>query len=149
MDSVEARVRELIALEARAWDTGDVDLLLTVFHPDMVWPWPRTPTSVDPIDWDIGFGRFDRERWRALWQGLFDAFDLVHNRHEVLSIQVSPQADAAFAVLDVDTLWRDAAGAEEHWLGRIAKGYTLVGDELKLILHVGALRYGNETPQTS
>ena len=51
-------------------------------------------------------------------------------------------ADAALAVVDVDTLWRGADGAEEHWLGRVAKGYTLVGEELKLVFHTGALEYG-------
>ena len=143
-ESVESRIRELIEREMRAWETGDAELLLTVFHPDMVWPWPRSPTSYDPLDWDIGFGRFDRDRWGTLWQGLFDTHELVHNRHRIRSIQVSEQADAALAVLDVDTLWRGPGGADEHWRGRVSKGYTLVGAEFKLILHTGALRYDDE-----
>src|SRR6267154_1545813 len=58
MDGAEA-VREVVDRETRAWDTQDVELLLTVFHPDMVWPWPRTYTSVDPADWQLVIGRFD------------------------------------------------------------------------------------------
>jgi len=143
MDAVEQGVRALIEREQRAWETGNADLLLTVFHPDMVWPFPRTSTSVDPLDWSIGFGRFDAERWRALWQHLFDTFDLVHDRWTIRSIQVAPEGDAALAVVDLDALWRAADGAEEHWHGRVAKGYTQVGEEFKLIFHTGALEYGS------
>ena len=35
-----SEVTEIVDRETRAWDTKDVRLLLTVFHPDMVWPWP-------------------------------------------------------------------------------------------------------------
>lgn len=44
----EAAIREIVDRETRARDTQDVDLLLSVFHADMVWPWPRTYKSIDP-----------------------------------------------------------------------------------------------------
>ncbi len=33
-----AEIREIVDRETRAWDTQKVDLLLTIFRPDMVWP---------------------------------------------------------------------------------------------------------------
>ena len=32
----EAAIHEIVDRETRAWDTQDVELLLSVFHPDMV-----------------------------------------------------------------------------------------------------------------
>jgi len=37
MRAAEKEIREIVSRETRAWDTKDADLLLTVFHPDMVW----------------------------------------------------------------------------------------------------------------
>jgi len=142
VSGVEHEIREMVDRETHAWDTKDVDLLLTVFHPDMVWPWPRTPLSHDPLDWVIGFGRFDEQRWRERWAGLFETHDLVHNRRRIRSILVSPEGDAALAVVDIDTLWRDGEGNESRWKGRVSKGYTKMGDEWKLIMHTGVLEYG-------
>lgn len=31
-------ILEIVNRETRAWDTKDVNLLISVFHPDMVWP---------------------------------------------------------------------------------------------------------------
>jgi ketosteroid isomerase-like protein len=56
-------------------------------------------------------------------------------------IVVSEQRDGAFAVVDVDTLWRDKNGKDFHWKGRACKGYTKVGGEWKLIMHTGLLNY--------
>ena len=50
MGGVRSEIEEIVDRETRAWDTRDVDLLLTVFHPDMVWPWPKTPLSHDPME---------------------------------------------------------------------------------------------------
>ena len=36
MRGVRSEIEEIVDRETRARDTGDVDLLLTVFHPDMV-----------------------------------------------------------------------------------------------------------------
>ncbi|HXH88077.1 MAG TPA: hypothetical protein VNI55_05670 [Gaiellaceae bacterium] len=82
-------VEEIVARETRAWDTQDVQLLLSVFHPDMVWPWPRSYTSHDPADWTLVQGRFDAERWGRGWRDLFDSHELVHNRRRIVRIEVS------------------------------------------------------------
>jgi ketosteroid isomerase-like protein len=55
----EDEIRDIVDRESHAWDTQDVELLLSVFHPDMVWVWPRTDTSTDPIDWVVKMGRFN------------------------------------------------------------------------------------------
>jgi hypothetical protein len=138
----EAAIREIIDRETRAWNTKDVSLLLSVFHPDMVWAWPATYTSYDPADWRLVLGKFDAARWGSLYERLFIARTLVHNHRETVRIEVSEQSDGAFAVVDIDTLWReDATGVEDHWLGRTCKLYALVGGEWKMTAQVGALQY--------
>jgi ketosteroid isomerase-like protein len=135
-------VRAAVDAETRAWDVRDVDLLLDLFHPDMVWPWPPDADTHDPADWTWGMGRFDRSRWRRIWQDLFDSHELVHNRRETVRISVAPDGEGAFAVVDVDTLWRDRdSGTQLRWLGRACKVYALVGGSWKLIMHTGLLAY--------
>jgi hypothetical protein len=70
-DKIENEIREIVNRETRAWDTQDVDLLIAVFHPDMVWPWPPTAAAHDPMDWVLVLGRFDAERWKQVWRDLF------------------------------------------------------------------------------
>jgi ketosteroid isomerase-like protein len=118
-----------------------VDLLMTVFHPDMVWPWPRTPNSHDPMDWVIEWGRYDYERWKHGWQELFDTHRLARNNREIKKIEISKEGDGAFAVVDIDTLWIDSTGNENHWNGRVCKVYSKVGDEWKMTMHTGVLDY--------
>ena len=138
---IEKEIEEMVHRETRAWETKDLDLLMTLFHPDMVWPWPRTPESFDPMDWVLELGRFNHTRWRAGWQKLFATHRLVHNRRTIRKIVLSKEGDGAFAVVDVDTLWRDAQGQDFHWQGRACKVYTRVGAEWKLIMHTGLLDY--------
>ena len=114
---------------------------MTVFHPDMVWPWPGTAQSHDPMDWVMVMGRYDRERWEKGWQGLFDTHTLVHNRRVIKKIEITEQGDGAFAVVDVDTLWRSQNGKDFHWKGRACKVYTRIGQEWKMIMHTGLLEY--------
>lgn len=52
-------------------------------------------------------GRFDCGRWIRAWQELFDTHELVHNRRRTLRVMTSEQAGGGFAVVDVDTLWRN------------------------------------------
>jgi hypothetical protein len=120
-----------------------VTLLLSVFHPDMVWPWPRTYSSVDPVDWQLVMGRFNAERWRASFQQLFDGYRLVWNRRSTVRIQVSKESDGAIAVVDIDTKWREKSTGDEsnHWLGRTCKVYALTSDGWKMTMQTGALRY--------
>jgi hypothetical protein len=47
----EAEIREIIDRETRAWDNQNLDMLMSIFHQDMVWPWPRTTHSHNPMDW--------------------------------------------------------------------------------------------------
>lgn len=141
-DAVEAEIREMVHRETRAWNARDADALVEIFHPDMVWPWPPDPHAHDPAEWVFPWGRYDRERWRAGWQELFDTHGLVHNRREIARIFVSEQRDGALAVVDIDTLWRRRDdGTDFPWKGRTSKGYTRVGEEWKLIFHTGVLAY--------
>ena len=141
MTPAEKAIREIVDRETRAWDTKDVGLLLTVFHSDMVWPWPPTSDHHDPIDWIFWAGRYDRERWSRNWQELFDTHDLIHNRRVIQKIVVTPEGDGGFAVVDVDTLWRDKQGRTQHWKGRACKVYSLVDGQWKMTMHTGLLTY--------
>jgi hypothetical protein len=138
-----AAIEELVDRETRGWDTQDVELLLSLLHPDMVWPWPPDPTAHDPLDWVLEWGRFDRVRWRDGWQSLFDSHELVHNRRRLQRIVVSAEGDGGFAVVDVDTLWRHrATGIVQHWRGRACKLYTrLPSGDWRLIAQTGLLDY--------
>ncbi len=140
-EQVEKEIAEIVNRETRAWDTKDVNLLITVFHPDMVWPCPPSSDAHDPVEWVFVMGRFDAQRWKSIWQDLFDTHSLVHNQRSIRKIEVSEQGDGAFAVVDVDTLWRDRDGKDFHWKGRACKVYSRVGTEWKMTMHTGLLEY--------
>ena len=137
----ESEIIDIVNLETRAWDTQDVNLLISIFHPDMVWPWPKNSKSHDPMDWELVLGKFNKQRWMKSWQSLFDTHKLEHNIREIKKIVVSEERDGAFAVVDVDTLWIDKLGNKNHWKGRVCKVYTKVSDNWKLIMHTGVLEY--------
>ncbi len=61
---VEEQTREMVDRETRAWDTQDAEALVSIFHPDTVWPWPPDPNAHDPAKWVFPQGRFNRERWK-------------------------------------------------------------------------------------
>lgn len=138
MKKAQNEVKEIVDRETRAWDARDIDLLMTIWHPDMVWPWPGPDKSPDPVTWNLDHGRFDHDRWSRGWKELFEICELVRNRRSTLKIEVSPQGDGAFAIVDIDTLWRDRDGNESHWKGRTCKIYTkLPTGEWKMITQVG------------
>ena len=142
MADAHAAIEEIIQRETRAWETQDVELLLSVLHHDMVWPWPPTAQAHDPLEWELVLGRYDRRRWRAAWQALFDTHELVRNVRVVRRIVVAAEEDGGFAVVDVDTRWRHrTTGIQQHWTGRACKIYTTVGDEWKMIAQTGLLTY--------
>lgn len=141
MVNVEEQIRAIVDRETRAWDDLDAEALVEIFHPDMVWPWPPDAGAHDPSRWILTQGRYDRERWRRGWQNLFDTHQLIHNRREIILIAVSAEEDGAFAVVDVDTLWRTVSGQHFHWKGRACKVYTLVRAEWKMIFQTGLLDY--------
>jgi hypothetical protein len=140
--TAEDEIREIVDRETRAWDTQDVELLLSVFHPDMVWPWPARNEDHDPIKWAMVLGKYDRGRWGRFYRAFFQEHRLVHNVREIRRIAVSAEGDGAFAVVDVDTLWVDASGQEDHWLGRVCKVYARVDGLWKMTMHTGVLQYG-------
>ena len=142
-NSVEREIEEIVNRETRAWDTKDVELLVGVFHEDMVWPWPPTAQAHDPLDWVIVWGRYDYERWKRGWQELFDTHTLAHNRREIKKIVVSKEGDGAFAVVDIDTLWISRDGQHNHWKGRTCKIYTQVRGRWKMIAQTGVLDYSS------
>jgi len=142
----EAEIQAMVDQETAAWDNQDAESLVSLFHPDMVWPWPPDSSSHDPASWVFPMGRYDRERWKTGWVDLFEKYELVHNRRNAVRISVSVEGDGAFAVVDVDTLWRSRAdGASFHWKGRACKGYTKVGPRWLLIFHSGLLEYRDQT----
>ena len=141
MTNEELEIIEIVNRETMAWDTKDVDLLISIFHPDMVWPWPRTPKSHDPMDWEMILGRFNQERWSKGWQDLFNSHKLVHNKRKIKKILISNEKDGAMAVVDVDTLWIDKDNNQNHWKGRVCKVYSKVGTDWKMTMHTGALEY--------
>jgi ketosteroid isomerase-like protein len=139
-------VEELVHRETKGWDTQDTEMLLSVFHPDMTWPWPPHQDAHDPKDWVWGMGRFNEARWRKVWQDLFDTHDLVHNKRIIQRIDITPEGDGGFAVVDVDTLWRNRkTGKDFHWQGRACKVYSKIGTEWKMTMHTGLLDYKNST----
>jgi ketosteroid isomerase-like protein len=142
MTDARTQIQEIIDRETRAWDTQDLDLLISVFHHDMVWPWPPTAEAHDPMEWEFVLGRYDEQRWRSVWQGLFDNHELVHNERETRKIQISEEGDGAFAVVDIDTRWRDRDGNDQCWQGRTCKIYTRMPDGWKMIAQTGVLDYG-------
>ncbi|HME51104.1 MAG TPA: nuclear transport factor 2 family protein [Candidatus Lokiarchaeia archaeon] len=139
---IASEIQRMVDQETLAWDTRDAALLVSLFHPDMVWPWPPDNMAHDPLDWVFPQGKFDKERWQACWQELFDTHELIHDERRTVRIEVSAEGDGAFAVVDVDTLWQHKTTTEQvHWLGRACKGYTLTADGWKLIFHTGLLQY--------
>jgi len=140
-NDIRNEIEEIVNRETRAWDTQDVDLLMTIFHPDMVWPWPRTPQSHDPMDWVLEWGKYDYNRWKNGWLKLFNTHKLDHNDRKIRKIEISKEGDGAFAVVDIDTLWIDKEGNKNHWKGRVCKVYSKVGDEWKMTMHTGVLEH--------
>ena len=66
----EEEIKEMVDAETKAWSSQNVDKLLDLFHVDMVWPWPMTAQSHDPVDWIFELSRFDRNRWKKVWTEL-------------------------------------------------------------------------------
>lgn len=139
--NLEKEIQEIIDRETTAWDTKSIPLLLSIFHPDMVWVWPTDSKNHDPMTWTSMHGKFDHERWTASYKEWFSTFVLVKNQRMTQKIFITKQGDGAFAVVDVDTLWKTPSGEESHWLGRTCKTYTKTAQGWKMISQVGVLDY--------
>lgn len=138
---MKKEIQDIIDRETRAWDTQDVALLLSIFHPDMVWPWPPTNQDHDPLTWELVLGKFNQDRWSLFYEQFFRDYRLSHNNRFIKKIVVSEEGDSAFAVVDIDTLWVDKNGNKSHWLGRVCKVYAKVDNTWKLTMHTGVLTY--------
>jgi ketosteroid isomerase-like protein len=75
------------------------------------------------------------------WSEPFDTHELIRNERKTRKIEVSREADGAFAVVDIDAVWRDPDGNESRWKGRVCKVYSKVGGEWKMTMHTGVLEY--------
>ena len=140
----EVEIREIIDRETQAFDTKDIGLFMSVIHPDMVWPWPPNAYTHDPLEWVLPWGRYDKQRWSGYLQKFFDKYELVHNYRNTKRIEVSKEEDGAFAIVDVNTLWKSKSGEELHWDGRACKIYTLLNGQWKMISQVGLLDYSEK-----
>ncbi len=140
--SAAHEIQAMVDRETAAWNACDAEALVDLFHPDCVWPWPPDADAHDPATWVMPLGRFDRGRWKASWEQLFATHVLVHNYRTTVRIEVSAEGDGAFAVVDVDTLWRQRGTAvPNHWAGRACKVYTRVGERWYFIFQTGLLQY--------
>ena len=146
MNQLVFLIQSLIDLETEAWYNQDADTLVSLFHPDMVWPWPQNEFQHDPAHWVFPQGRYHKDRWKQKWENLFQTYSMVHNNRLTVRIVLSEEGDGAFAVVDVDTLWRHRATDElMQWKGRACKGYTKVNNQWLLIYHTGLLDYSNKS----
>lgn len=141
MTNEQLEIKNIIDRETKAWDTKNIELLLTIFHEEMVWPWPKTVYSLDPMNWELRMGKFNTSRWASIWQDLFDNYRLVHNIRKIKKIELSNECDGAFAVVDIDTLWINQNKELIHWKGRTCKIYTKTTSSWKLIMQTGVLKY--------
>ena len=135
-------IQNIVDQETAAWDRKDVDALLAIFHPDMVWAFPPTPADHDPMNWIFVLGRYCRQRWGQNWQQLFDSHDLIHNRRITRKILPTAQGDGGIAVVDADTLWRHKESKQDfHWVGRSVKTYVFTQGEWKMLHQHGLLDF--------
>jgi len=143
-------IQEMVDRESRAYDTADTALMMTIYHPDMVWAWPPNAHAHDPMEWVLRLGRFNYERWYRLSELFFETHRVIHNHRITRKIVMSAEQDGGFAVVDIDTLfeqrkdrsspWHEGAG-QLHVKGRACKIYTTVGDEWKLLYQPGTMHY--------
>lgn len=151
-------IEEIVYREGRAFQNQDVDLMMSIYHPDMVMPWPLHSRAYDPMEWIMRMGKFNLDRWSKKLHVYFDTHEFVHDRRVIKKILFSEEQDGALAVVDVDSLFRQKPGTDSPWhneagqkvgeirtLGRAGKIYTLVNDEWKLIAQPGTMHYPVET----
>ncbi len=140
-DGVTAEIEEIAGRETRAWSARDVDLLLSVFHPDIVLAVAARRGLPRSRQLGLRHGPFRPGAMAPVVAGALRQPRSRPYRREIVRITATEERDGAFAVVDVDTLWRRDDGADFHWKGRACKVYTRVAGEWKLIMHTGLLRY--------
>lgn len=139
--TIEQEIHEIIHRETQAWDNKSVEQLLSIFHSDMLWVWPTDSMNLDPISWELPQGRFNYAKYSKIYSEWFKKFDLIRNVRKIEKITMSSECDAAFAVVDVDTLWRSKTGEESHWQGRTGKSYVKMPNGWKMINQVGVFKF--------
>src|SRR3989339_518212 len=145
---MENEILKIINRETKALDSQDVDLFLSIFHKDMVWPWPSCNKDHDPIKWELKLGKFDYKRWKDIYVKFFKENKLVHNKRKIIKIQVSKEGDGAIAVIDIDTLWENLVTKKRsYWFGRVSKVYAKVSGEWKLTMHIRCINVLNKKRQ--
>ncbi len=140
-----SEIEEIVNKETRAFDTKNIELFLSIVHPDMVWPWPPNANAHDPVEWVLPWGRFNSQRWSEYFQKFFEKYDLLRNDRTIQKIVISKERDGAFAVVDMDTLWKPNTGDMLHWYGRACKIYTKSDEQWKMISQMGILNYTKYT----
>jgi ketosteroid isomerase-like protein len=138
---MESEIQEIIDRETQAWNEKNVELLLSIFHPDMVWVWPTESDKHDPMTWTSFLGKFDHVRWSKVYQDWFSTYQIKRNERTTQKIFVTKQGDGAFAVVDIDSLWTAENGEFSHWFGRTCKTYSKTSSGWKMISQVGVLKY--------
>jgi len=63
MTRPEDEIQAMIDRETDAWDRQDAEALVSLFHPDTVWPWPPDAHGHDPETWVFPMGRYDMRRF--------------------------------------------------------------------------------------
>ncbi len=140
--SMYESIGEIVNRETAAWNSKNVTQLLSIFHPDMVWVWPKDRNSHNPVDWECPSGKFDVTRWTSIYDNLFGKYELAHDKRNIVKIVCTKEQDGGFVVVDIDTLWQDSqTGDELHWLGRTCKTYVKTLDGMKMIAQTGVLNY--------
>lgn len=87
-------------------------------------------------------GKFDHRRWSERYAEMFRNFALVHNNRQMIKIEMSAEGDGAFAVVDIDTLWKNIRSGEEmQWKGRTGKTFVKTDQGWKMIAQTGVLEY--------
>jgi len=112
-------IEAIINRETEAWNTQDIKLLLSIFHSDMVWVWPKNSNSHNPVDWETPQGKFNSERWTSIYTNMFSKFTLEQNNRKTIKIIETQEKDGGFAVVDIDTIWKNKVTGElMQWQGR-------------------------------
>jgi ketosteroid isomerase-like protein len=140
--SIENEIKEIVNRETKAWSDKNIQLLMSIFHPDMVWVWPTDSKNLDPVSWALPQGKFDEVRYSKIYSSWFNNFEIIRNDRRTVKILISGEGDGAFAVVDIDTLWRSKEGQESHWFGRTGKTYAKTPMGWKMINQVGVFDFG-------
>ena len=77
---LEIKIKEIVDRDTDAWNNKDTEKLLSIFQPDMVWPWPRTFDSHDPVDWIFEVEGLIIKDIKKISNEFFKSHILVHNK---------------------------------------------------------------------